>query len=78
MERAPTPSPSNVFTFGFIVESIKELGGASSMSFSGGRISLPHQPNKAFTRGCVFEHIASLAHPLLSYQKPKWKNVLSL
>jgi len=28
-ECTPTPSPSNVFTFGFIVESIKELGGAS-------------------------------------------------
>jgi len=24
-----TPSPSVVFTFGFVVESIKELGGAS-------------------------------------------------
>ncbi len=28
-ERALTPSPSIVFIFGFIVESIKELGGAS-------------------------------------------------
>jgi hypothetical protein len=28
-ELALTPSPSIVFTFGFIVESIKELGGAS-------------------------------------------------
>jgi hypothetical protein len=28
-ERAPTPSPSVVFTFGLTVESIKELGGAS-------------------------------------------------
>jgi hypothetical protein len=28
-EHAPTPSPSVVFTFGFAVESIKELGGAS-------------------------------------------------
>jgi hypothetical protein len=28
-ERAPTPFPSVVFTFGLIVESIKELGGAS-------------------------------------------------
>jgi hypothetical protein len=28
-ERAPTPSPSVVFTFGFVVESIKELGDAS-------------------------------------------------
>ncbi len=30
-ERAPTPSPSIVFIFGFIIESIKELGGASSI-----------------------------------------------
>ncbi len=28
-ERTPTPYPSIVFTFGFIVESIKEFGGAS-------------------------------------------------
>jgi len=28
-ERAPTPFPFNVFTFGLAVESIKELGGAS-------------------------------------------------
>jgi len=28
-EHAPTPSPSIVFTFGLVVESIKELGGAS-------------------------------------------------
>jgi hypothetical protein len=28
-ECAPTPSPSVVFTFGFVVESSKELGGAS-------------------------------------------------
>jgi hypothetical protein len=28
-EHAPTPFPSIVFTFGFAVESIKELGGAS-------------------------------------------------
>jgi hypothetical protein len=26
----PTPSPSIVFTFGFVVESIKELRGAST------------------------------------------------
>jgi hypothetical protein len=30
-EHTPTPSPSVVFTFGIIVESIKELGGASQM-----------------------------------------------
>jgi hypothetical protein len=29
MEHAATPSPSIVFTFGFAIESIKELGGAS-------------------------------------------------
>jgi hypothetical protein len=29
-ERAPTPSPSIVFTFGLAVKSIKELGGAST------------------------------------------------
>jgi len=28
-EHAPTPSPSIIFTFGFTVESIKELGGVS-------------------------------------------------
>jgi hypothetical protein len=28
-ESAPTPSPSFIFTFGLVVESIKELGGAS-------------------------------------------------
>jgi hypothetical protein len=28
-EKAPTLSPSDVFTFGLTVESIKELGGAS-------------------------------------------------
>jgi hypothetical protein len=28
-EHAPTPSPSNVFSFGLTVESFKELGGAS-------------------------------------------------
>jgi hypothetical protein len=28
-ERAPTPYPSNVFTFGLVVESIHEFGGAS-------------------------------------------------
>jgi hypothetical protein len=28
-ERAPTPSPSVVFTFGLTVESIEELGGVS-------------------------------------------------
>jgi hypothetical protein len=28
-ERAPIPSPSDVFTFGLAVESIKELEGAS-------------------------------------------------
>jgi hypothetical protein len=28
-ERAPTIFPSDVFTFGLVVESIKELGGAS-------------------------------------------------
>jgi hypothetical protein len=28
-ERAPTLSPSDVFTFRLVVESIKELGGAS-------------------------------------------------
>jgi hypothetical protein len=25
-ERAPTPSPSTIFTFEFVIESIKELG----------------------------------------------------
>jgi hypothetical protein len=30
-ERAPTPFPSTVVTFGLVVESIKELGGASLM-----------------------------------------------
>jgi hypothetical protein len=29
-ERAPTLYPSDVFTFGLIVESIKEFGGASN------------------------------------------------
>jgi hypothetical protein len=29
-ERAPTPCPFAVFTFGLAVESIKEFGGASS------------------------------------------------
>jgi hypothetical protein len=29
-ERAPTPSPSVVVTFGLAIESIKEVGGASS------------------------------------------------
>jgi hypothetical protein len=29
-ERAPTPSPSVVFTFGFTIESIKESRGAST------------------------------------------------
>jgi hypothetical protein len=33
MERAPTPFSSIVFTFGLIVESIKELGGASLPTF---------------------------------------------
>jgi hypothetical protein len=28
-ERAPTPSPFVVFTFGLVIEFIKELGGAS-------------------------------------------------
>jgi hypothetical protein len=28
-ERAPTPSPFIVFTFGLAIESIKELGGVS-------------------------------------------------
>jgi hypothetical protein len=28
-EQAPTPSPSIVFTFRLVVESIKELGGVS-------------------------------------------------
>jgi hypothetical protein len=32
-ERAPTPSPSNVFTFGLAIESIEELGGASISLF---------------------------------------------
>jgi hypothetical protein len=32
-ERAPTPFPSVVFTFGFVVESIKEFEGASSHAF---------------------------------------------
>jgi hypothetical protein len=32
-ERAPILSPSVVFTFGLIVDSIKELGGASMESF---------------------------------------------
>jgi hypothetical protein len=36
-ERAPTPSPSIVFTFGFIIESIKELGGASLIHIIYGR-----------------------------------------
>jgi len=30
-KRAPTPSPFVVFTFGLIIESIKELGGALGM-----------------------------------------------
>jgi hypothetical protein len=30
-KHAPTPSPSIVFTFGLVVESIKELGGASTI-----------------------------------------------
>jgi hypothetical protein len=30
-KHAPTPSPSVVFTFIFVVESIKELGGLSTM-----------------------------------------------
>jgi hypothetical protein len=29
-ERAPTLSPFIIFTFGFTIESIKELGGASN------------------------------------------------
>jgi len=32
-EHAPIPSPFVVFTFGLIVESIKELGGASRVHF---------------------------------------------
>jgi hypothetical protein len=31
-ERAPTPLPSVEVTFGFVVESIKELGGASKLN----------------------------------------------
>jgi hypothetical protein len=31
MEHASTPFPSVVFTFGFTIESIKELGGVSVM-----------------------------------------------
>jgi hypothetical protein len=33
-ERGPTPSPSNVFTFGLTIESIKEFGGASKIMAS--------------------------------------------
>jgi len=33
-ERAPIPFPSAFFTFGFIVESIKELGGVSSSHYN--------------------------------------------
>jgi hypothetical protein len=32
-EHAPTPSPSIVFIFGLVVESIKELGGVSKMVY---------------------------------------------
>jgi len=29
-ERAPTPSPSTIFTFGLSIHSIKELGGVNN------------------------------------------------
>jgi len=40
----------------------------TSMLFSGGRTSPPHQTNNAFTRGCVFEHNVTPICPLPSYQ----------
>ncbi len=40
-ERAPTPSPSIVITFGLAIESIKELGGASTSMLSTTTISIP-------------------------------------
>jgi hypothetical protein len=40
----------------------------TSMSFSGGRTSPPLRGNKAFTRGCAFEHITIPTRPLPSYQ----------
>jgi len=40
----------------------------TSMSFSGGGTSPPLQGNKAFNRGCDFEHITIPIRPLPSYQ----------
>jgi hypothetical protein len=39
-ERAPTLFPSNVFTFGLVVESIQEFGGASNMLIANGKIDV--------------------------------------
>ncbi len=40
----------------------------TSMLLNGGGTSPPHWANSAFTRGCVFEHIAIPICPLLSYR----------
>jgi hypothetical protein len=42
----------------------------TSMSFSDGRKSPPHQANNAFTHGCAFEHNVTQAHPLLCIDSP--------
>jgi hypothetical protein len=50
-EHTPTPYPSDVFTFGFVVEFIKEFGGASQET-SGNLIG--HGKFNGFTRINIF------------------------
>jgi len=51
---------------------------STSMEFGGGRTSLPHQANKAFTYGCALKHTTTPTGPLPSYRWPSWKNNVPL
>jgi hypothetical protein len=62
-EHTPIPSPSVVFTFGLIVESIKELGGAS--------------PGSSFDQNLCYKYLNGSCEPILDIYVPRafqWYN----
>jgi hypothetical protein len=80
-EQAPTLSPSIVFTFGFIVESIKELGVCQQFYTSWHTSS--KRENKTLHHNLTIEHIMykvdisnMITQVLLNKNKKQWYEIM--
>ncbi len=68
-ERAPTPSPFVIFTFGFVVESIKDFGGVSLATLLGLPPSLKSLELCSFKFAHPIKEVVSLPHPSMMSSK---------